>query len=55
VATQAIETLLYGTSPTDPVTLAMVIGALTTAATLACVAPAARAWRIDPVEALRRE
>jgi predicted permease len=55
VATQAIDTLLFGTSPTDPATLTAVVAALTAAATLACVAPAARALHIDPVEALRRE
>lgn len=55
VATQTIETLLFGTSPTDPATLAAVVAALMAAATLACVAPAARALRIDPVDALRRE
>jgi predicted permease len=55
VAAQAIDALLFGTSPTDPATLATVVAALAATAVLACALPAARALRIDPVEALRQE
>jgi putative ABC transport system permease protein len=47
------ESLLFGVSPWDPPTLAAVAVVLITAALLACLLPARRAMRVDPVEALR--
>ena len=45
--------LLYGVSPTEPLTYAAVAGLLAVAALMASSLPARRATRIDPVEALR--
>lgn len=52
---RAFQTLLYGVSPADPTTLAGVAVALMATATVACLVPARRAMRIDPVAALRQE
>jgi putative ABC transport system permease protein len=45
--------LLYGTSATDPLTLSVVAAALAVTALAACVIPARRALRVNPVDALR--
>jgi predicted permease len=50
---QAIASLLFSTSATDPFTFALAAFALTLVAVSACVVPAIRATRIDPVIALR--
>jgi len=55
VAGRSLEGLLYGISSSDVATLAAVGVAIAIVATLACVVPAGRALRVDPVEALRRE
>ena len=47
------ESLLFEVRPWDPVTLIGVALLLTAAALAACLVPARRAMRIDPVEALR--
>jgi putative ABC transport system permease protein len=52
---RVISTLLYSVSATDPLTYAGVAALLAAVATLACLVPAARATRIDPVAALRDE
>jgi len=46
---------VYGVSPTDPVTFALVVGALGAAGLLAALGPARQATRIAPMEALRGE
>lgn len=51
-ATRLIGTLLYATQPLDPVVSAGVVMVLLTAAAMACVPPAWRASRLDPILAL---
>jgi putative ABC transport system permease protein len=50
-----LATLLFGVAPLDLPTLAAVALGLTAVALLACLVPAARAVRVDPLAALREE
>ncbi len=52
---QILESLLYNTSPRDPVTLAAIVVLLAGVAFLACLLPARRATKVDPMVALRSE
>jgi putative ABC transport system permease protein len=52
---QLLGGLLINTSPLDPTTLATVVAVLGSVAIAACLIPARRALRLDPVAALRRE
>ena len=53
--TRVISSLIYGVSPTDPVTFIMVALILIAVATLASHIPARRAARVDLMLALRSE
>jgi putative ABC transport system permease protein len=55
VVLQLIRSLLYATSPHDPLSLAAVVLFLGSAALLSCWLPARRAARVDPMIALRAE
>ena len=54
-ATRIFQSMLSGTRPLDPVVLSGVIATLLAVAVLACLAPAWRASRLDPLPALRTE
>jgi predicted permease len=53
IATRLLRSLLYDVSPNDPLVLAGTVAVLLGVAVLAALAPARRAARIDPVEAMR--
>ncbi|MDE3136483.1 MAG: ABC transporter permease [Acidobacteriota bacterium] len=53
--TRLMTSLLYGVSPSDPLTLAAVVLVIAVATLLACYIPARRAMRLDPTVALRAE
>ena len=54
-STKVVRSLLFGVTPTDPLTFALVPPLLLALATLACYLPARRATPLDPTIALRAE
>ena len=51
--TRGMGSLLFGVSPTDPVTLSVVILLLAVVGAVASLIPARRAGRVDPVQVLK--
>jgi putative ABC transport system permease protein len=54
-AGSVVRALLFETSPTDPVTYAVVVAAIVGLTTAAAIVPARRAMSVDPLVALRNE
>jgi ABC-type antimicrobial peptide transport system permease subunit len=52
--TSVLQSLLVQTAPTDPVTFAAITALLSTVTLVACLIPARRATRLDPLKALNR-
>jgi predicted permease len=55
ILTRVVSSLLYGVTPTDPVTFILTALLLSAVAFVSCWLPARRAARIDPMVALRYE
>jgi len=53
--TRLASTLLFGVRPTDPLTFASVSVFILLVSLLACMIPALRATRVDPLVALRQD
>jgi putative ABC transport system permease protein len=54
-ATRVLQSMLFGTKPLDPMVLFGVMATLLVVAMCACLVPAWRASRIEPMQALRME
>jgi len=54
-ATRLLGQFMYEVSPQDPATFALTLALLIATALVACIVPARRASRVDPLEALRAD
>ena len=55
IAARVARTVLFGVQPNDPALIAAVVGTLAATGFVACVVPATRATKSDPVRSLRSE
>jgi putative ABC transport system permease protein len=55
VVTRAMRSMLYGVTPHDPATFALIVALLSATALVACLVPARRAAAVAPLSALREE
>ena len=55
LGTSVVESLLFGLSPTDPITFLLAAVVMMAIACVAAYIPARRAARVDPMIALRAE
>jgi predicted permease len=53
--TRFLQKMLFGVTPTDPATFAVISLLVVFVAMLACIVPARRAMKVDPLKALRYE
>jgi ABC-type antimicrobial peptide transport system permease subunit len=53
--TRLMQGVLYGVTPTDPLTFGLVVAGLLSVAAVASVVPALRATRVDPLIAIRAD
>ena len=53
--TSVVQSVLFGVTATDPLTFSVAAAGLALVALIACLLPALRAIRVDPVIALRYE
>jgi predicted permease len=53
--TRTMQSMLYGVGPSDPVALTGAIASLLVVSAVACLVPARRASRVDPLAAIRTE
>ena len=53
--TRFLSNILFGVTPTDPLTVAAVAGTILATASIAAYLPARRASKVDPMVALRHE
>jgi ABC-type antimicrobial peptide transport system permease subunit len=54
-STRVIGRLLFGVAPTDAAVFGVVTGLLVASGVVACLVPARRATRVDPIVTLRSE